>query len=1073
MSNRVKLIAAATAAAAIVLLVTLLAGPDAAPRRPKLTQQELEQLDLGSGDSGKAQTGHFRMPDPDSDRVTWLYWDRITPLDSPGLNDVEKPVTRIVFSPQRVVEITANRGIFQLNDQQNQLQRGSLTGHVVLRLMETADGSDVDLHSDRDVQLRLELEQAEFDLELGELISESPLRVTGPRVDFAGHGLSIHYNQLRDRIDQLVVDHIEKFTLRQTPSSVSKPSPPQSPATPVAGSPASGSMSEPSPPGRGQGEGETSGTVDNKVAQASSALTPTPPHPRNGEREQNNSPPAVQPRRDKPAAPPQPSKAEPTQSQPPTFYCARFEDNVVIDATQRGAHMTGDYLDATFRLESRSDSSPKLVKPRPAASADAPPKVKTPRPESDKPKPAAPAAADDEPVAARQPDEVRIQCSGRMIMKPELQPDQQLLDDPDSVLLALIGARQPVSIRTDEGETVTGQRVDYVTSTGRVRAFASGGASSSAGDSSTAMPLKVQAPQLGELTGKELLLDPSLEAGYVLGPGSLITQTSQEQDQPLRITWRDRLDLTFFVDRRGNAAPARLAAIRTAAFHGDAAVEHPDLRMSADTLSAEMKRSAGQRSRLTGIDAAGHAVLTARDSAKDQRIAINSDNMRIDVITDEQGKEQPSSLHATGNVVAQQPGMVMHTNQLDARMGPQDGEQRLTLLGMDADGGVTVEMDDPAVKLSGSRMALDAVGRQMELFGASGDPARAIRDDGELRGAHLVMEDKTQTVHVIGPGAFTFNTGKQTDDQQPRKLTVTWAQSMLFDQTNGFAHFVDDVVSVAETQSDQSTLSCADLRLNFEKVADSTDEDDQTGGLQIRTATADGNPVFLSRSFTPEAPDTDLTRLRLEGPLMTFDNSPGVELIQVIGQGRMLIEDYRPQEAGNSKSEIRNSKLVQVTGRGQTLFTWNRQLTIDSARRDMLMEGAVQMVHRPTGEQPTEFGEVVTMQCSKLLADFQDAPAGGGWSALGGEQSAKLSMHMIVADRDVMIQQAGRKVTCDRMTYLGEKNTVELAAARDKQVRIEDPLRPVPLVSQAFEWNLDRDEFNVTRPGALTVPLPR
>jgi len=1057
MKRKRMAIAAAVAMAGLVLLVTLLAGPDApavrddgAPHAADLDfDTRFNAGNTGRGDGlglsmpHETEHGELLFTDPQTGRLTRLYWAHMTP-QSRFVYDMTEPMVRIIFNPSRILEVTGDRGHFEINDQENQIQRGTLSGNVTVRLLETQDGSDVDLYSGRDEQLRMTLgDEAEFDMELGELTSESAIRVTGPRVEFSGYGLLLSYNRLRDRIDRLIIDRDVSLRLRPQPQLAASRSAATAEDAAKPQRPVKTDGSAKPPLGRELG-------AERQAAERAEA-TGT---------ESEEAPKPVQ------------------------FYVAHFEKNVVVTADQRDTRMTGDRLDATFTfaggdLTPRNDAPPaRRASARRAQHAHDPTPVDTP------PSGAPSHESSTETPADNDPGEVLITCDGRLFMEPLLDPDADLRDDPKAMLLALVGDTSPAVITTGAGETVTGRRVDYLTTTGRMRAEAGEG---------DVMPMRIRSAALGDLTGRSLHLDPNAAAGVIVGPGSFVTvpresdaDANDPADAPLRLTWEDRLDLAFFTRPR-DSGPDELLAIRTATFRGHARVEHPDFQMTSDELVAHAERADGTGAqRLAAIDAAGRARMTAQRTPDGEPMSIAGDTMHIDVTTDTEGRQQPSRLLAEGDVTAEQPGTTLRTARLDAHLGmvvETEGEPaQLGVTEMTATGGVMIDSDDPAGTLTGDRMVVNGNTRQMELFAAPapgsgpgsgpGNVARVENETSSLSGAHLVMNEGSQTVHVVGAGVFTFLNQPTSDagDGEATLVTVTWAESMHFDQANGYAQFVGEVVTTAESATDQTTLTCDDLRLDFE-----SSDDDEAGtsdtfrGRRIRTATARGGPVFRSRSFDALAPDVDLTRFRLEGPLMTFENTPSHEWVQVIGEGRMLVEDYRATETRSSKPETRNT-AVKVSGKGQTLFTWQRQLTLDAARNDMLMEQNVQMVHRPLGEKPGAFGEVATLSCNKLFADLSASQGMDGWLS---DASPKPNVHMIVADRDVKIAQGRKRAFCDRLAYLGERNAIELAAARGKQVRIEDQDRPVPLTGTGFEWDLDTDAFNLKRPGAMTVPLPQ
>lgn len=1034
MKHKRMAIAAALAVAGVVLLVTLLAGPDAPDTGEALPDVADLQLDtqFKPGTPGGAgfnptvlhQTEHGELlfTDDETGRVTRLYWDKMTPL-SRFTYDMVKPKVRIIFSPSRILEVTGDEGRFEISDRANDIQRGTLSGNVMVRLLETDDGSDVDLHSDRDEQLRMTLgDKAEFDMELGELTSESAIRVTGPRVEFNGYGLLLSYNRLRDRIDRLIIERNVSLRLRAEPSTVAAK----------------------------QAKGDAEAATDDAPKKRPKPEAATKPQTVAAAEADDSE---IEPESE--VASESESEPEPVQ-----FYLATFHDNVVVVADQRGTRMTGARLDATFTFEGGDPSKPKPVKrsaPRPANEAR-----KTPKPD------AAPPAEDTTTQTVEPAGEIFVTCDGRLEMEPFFKPEQDMRADPSAVLLALVGKETPAEIVTEEGETLTGMRFDYLTTTGRIRGLAAEG---------NRLPMRITSTKLGELTGRSFTIDPADATGVVFGPGSLIRQpASDSNDLPLHTTWRDQLDLVFFTESR-RSGPDELLAIRTATFRGEVNVEHPELQLTSDTLTAHAERFGDNDQRITAIDAEGNVRMTAQRVADDKPMSITSGAMHVGVTTDEQGKQQPSRVTATGDVVAQQPGMTLKTQHLDAHLGAvpetEGDEPKLGVTAMTATGGVDVTSEEPAAQLLGERMTVDGVTRQMELFGIEGTPARALRDDAELTGQHLVMSDDDETIHVVGPGDFTFlNTPK--DGAEPTTITVFWTESMHFDQLNGTARFVGDVECLARKTGEETQLTCDDLNMEFERLA-SSDEDGADSAqpfkrVRIRSASAYGHPVLASHSTDPADPDTVLTRFRLtnqpgaEDLRITFEGSPTYERAQVIGRGVMVIEDYRPKTTAASSK----SSQVQVSGRGRTLFTWEKQLDIDTIANEMLMQDGVQMVHQPVGEESGEFGPPVTMSCRQLFADVKQSEGMDNWLS---DDAPKFVIDQILAVGNVVIKQQQREAACDQLTYFGDSDTIILRAVDGKQVRIKDSDQPVPMSGTAFKWGLEKDTIELLKPGAITVPL--
>ncbi len=205
---------------------------------------------------------------------------------------------------------------------------------------------------------------------------------------------------------------------------------------------------------------------------------------------------------------------------------------------------------------------------------------------------------------------------------------------------------------------------------------------------------------------------------------------------------------------------------------------------------------------------------------------------------------------------------------------------------------------------------------------------------------------------------------------------------------------------------------------------------------------------------------------------MTFDGQ--AEQVQVIGKGRMFIEDRRPaspqaegQAEAQAKSEAPANKPalgVHFGGRGQTLFLWSKLLTLDAAKNDVHMKGTVQMVHRPAGAQT-----VVQLDSQRLFADLKDTGGLGRWM---DQQAPQADVQLIRADDTVRVVNGNRTVHADHLQYTEADQLVRLWADDNHMVRIERSDQPTGFSFKAGTWNLRTDKFDAHDLGSSVVPIP-
>lgn len=1037
MNRRPLVIGAATALAAAVLVLSLLAGRahdrKAPAERDPRADRPAGPADVAPGfDPDKAIGDDFTRQRPfetvhrggytvvEGDRKTVMTWDRLTPRPQ-GVSDVTKPLARVYFEPGRVLEIRADEGT--LIAPENQPREGDLRGNVVLTLFETEDGSAVDFESGQDIELQTFLDKATFDLEFGHVESAGDVHLTGPRVEFRGRGLSLTYNELRRRIERLEITQGQSLTFKAEPRSERA----QADATPVATSAATTQPAQPS-----------------EVVDASTAA--------------------------------QAAK----QARARQFYRARFDRNVHVDVEAGEMVMDADALVAIFSMDSSDDeeenAAAKPTRPRSANASQS----RNPNPQSPTPNP--------EPA-------VTITWTGSLLVVPEPEMPRDFASEDDA-LLRLVGS--PAVVRTARQETVVASEIDYLTMSGRIRAVGN-----------IQQPMRIESDRLGVLTGTRLSIDQAAGTGFVVGPGTLAAvsdRPSEAATQPvardLNVAWRDRLDLAFYMDGEAEQRQAdphdirkarKTRAIKSAMFHGNVVVEHPQFDMTGQTLALHLAEPDSGEGDIQAIDASGDVTVAARGETAEETFDIACDELTLAMAVDAQGKSQPQRLIARRQVKAAQPGMVLRAQSLDVAMQPrvmlaaattqptatqpstQPATQpafvsttttqgrlgRIAIQRMIAEDEVSVTLEQQEVQLAGSRLHIDPEADQLELFGSAGSPAKVVRPDATLAGQHIVMHQTSRQLHVNGSGAFDV----QMDQADPTaRLRTTWAKALHYDDAAGQAHFVGSVVATTSTQQNRTRLICDDLQLNLEEVQPASTATTQPADVKtqrrIRLATARDNVVFTAADLSDgvDAAGKPLTQVHLQGPLMTFDGQ--TEQVQVVGQGRLLIQDHRPL-AGDAKPESADG--VNFTGRGDTLFLWQRQLTLDAKRNDMAMHQTVQMIHRPAAG-----GDVVQLDAQHLLADLKDTGGLGMWRSSDGPRP---TVDTIEANDNVRIIQGSKTVTADHLKYAAAEQAAWLWADNGGMVQVSDDTQPAGLSAGQVKWDLLKDRLEAMKLGPGVVPI--
>ncbi len=745
------------------------------------------------------------------------------------------------------------------------------------------------------------------------------------------------------------------------------------------------------------------------------------------------------------------------------FYRAVFTSGVHVEAGRGGppeqqADLRGDELSVLFAIKRNSMRQTD----RQAAATDA----GTPAPGADAPAThaqattAAPEAVEvvGRSLMPHREDDVVVRWSGSLVVRPLMPEDSP--EDSDTLELAVKGT--PAVVQTGRGDSVTGRSLAFYSLGERFIAM---------GDE--AAPLVVRSDELGELTGTQLDLSQLTGEGTVSGAGSITATMASAGDadaapaKPSSIAWTERMTMRFFLDEQAQAGK-RLSAMRHVAFHGGVRVAHEDYTLASERLELTFEQDEEDRTR-----------------------------------------SSPSLLMARGQVAASQPGMTFSAQALDAVLvsndsadvsaGPDAAPAGVATGLADAFGGgsavervtavgdVVVRLEEEQATVRAQRLVALPREQTVDLYGGDLEqapaPAVMTRANSRLAGRHIRLDQTGERVVIQGAGDFRH----QLDaDDAASILAVTWRDSMAFDNQKGEATFVGTVLAESAKQGDTTRLSSGSLQLGFvpepagrdaDAGADNADDAQAEAevALRIRSLVARDDVVFSAATKSARPDGLPRSRILLEGPLLTFVNMPDadpakvVELVTLVGQGRMLVEnndDSPPDAHANLRKPATDASSVNFAGHGATLFLWTGSLALDAARNDMTLTEGVQMIHRPADGLESD---VVQLDCQRLYADLTET---GGLTAFSSRGTPDATLRLITADQAVRLIQGDRQITSDHLRYAADTQQVTLWSD-DGEVELADQAGGSSMSAQAIKWDLANDSFEATQIRGGTAPIKR
>lgn len=964
--------------------------------------------------------------DPKTRRLKLRFMaEKITPLPRYEMQ-VQRPQIFLFLSPSRVIHLVSGTGHFVAPG--NTPQSGEFKDNLVLTVFDSGSERPANLSPDSpDRVLRLELpDGAIFDATRGEVRSAGPVHLVTPGTDQAelsGRGLYMIYNEIAERIDRLVIDSVQVLRLR-----------PGAPGAP-GGSEASGGPGGSEEPSEARNVSERRKGTRSRVAA-----------PKDGQ-----------------------------------LYRFSFERSVRVES--EGELIEADQLEAYVVVVDSGARETGAVTPGSGDGRDA----RATRPE---------AAGDSRSPAPAQESRrgIEITGGGKLVMEPSTAPAEA--KEMDEVFLRFTGAANPVRVELRRSTSLTAQRLDYLDTGRRLTAVGS-----------EAHPLRLDSPQLGRAAALRLVLKLDEQVGRLEGPGyiravapggeekvsgtnsaaetvpdTIMNEKPRALPPDFDIVWSNNAQFEFDT-AQGEADPA----LRSVTFIGAVRIAEPRFALDAEQVTAKFAL-VEEKSELAEIEAIGNVNVEAPDGAAQAEklwmeldpVAGGSPRPRrliaegsagfaskegaiageyLDVVfLAEPAKEEPKGAHATEESAAGRFAADVATITARRKVRLIQKDVRVMCDRLDADntagtavltGSVTIERDSedqPPFKLGVDRLELD---------------------------------QHKKTAYAPSGGLLTFTRATEGDEETPLPISVRWSERMSFDDAAGLVQVTGNVVAEEmKSATEMHTLRAEQLTLELVDpiVVEQTSNkkkkrakaegdllDADLSGRQVKRLVARTNVRVEAREGDANRPGRDLWRFTLRGDRLEYTLAD--EMARMIGPGKMLIEDYRPAgdkaarggTVSSADSSRAGSSLAQVSGRGQTLFTWSKELTFDKINGKMTLDQGVQMTHIPdAGAGPV----TITLDADRLIADMRDSSK----VEVIGMRMGSLDVDHIEALGDVQIKHGTQHIVAHRIYYDGEQKVVTLSGEPQRPVEFTDLKSLNPVRGRVIRWNLETGRREIVEP---------
>ena len=410
------------------------------------------------------------------------------------------------------------------------------------------------------------------------------------------------------------------------------------------------------------------------------------------------------------------------------------------------------------------------------------------------------------------------------------------------------------------------------------------------------------------------------------------------------------------------------------------------------------------------------------------------------------------------------------------------------------------------MRIVADRLRVDMSKEKYRLWGKADFSAQMVMGGYRLVGPYIEIDHARQRVDVKGEGFLEY---LKTEGQLVTASRIDWGEKMFMDNLAGRSHFLGSVKSVSRKERGQiiseHVIRGRRLDIEFKPVPLEKKEDMKTGSGEKKKYFASDQFFLTLRKLTLYGGGFDITKklggpgsayasvISAEGEVIGFRHSAAeiaeekrVERITISGkQSNLYILDRKPAV---NRAGIDAKDRVAMQGSGTTRFDFDGELVVDLKKQMMTMDQSVHMRHLPISKKAKK----MHLRGHRLVARMHRL---GGLRDLvlqwrkeneakkaGQEVESKFAIESLEMLRGknkwtkkierVIVYKDKRQFIADRMMYDAGKNLIIiLPMSKETPTEIYDNGVLRQRIGGHIWWNLQRNEFEVVAPGAITRPL--
>ncbi len=545
------------------------------------------------------------------------------------------------------------------------------------------------------------------------------------------------------------------------------------------------------------------------------------------------------------------------------------------------------------------------------------------------------------------------------------------------------------------------------------------------------------------------------------------------------VSWSEQADFIFATEG-GPQNPTMTSNLEAALFAGDVRITDGSGALDADSARAAFAPQPDGTTSLSRLDCAGN--VRARDA---NDASLSAGRLAVD-FTAVEGRSDPEPIFvaAQQGVVAQQRDARISAANLEARLARDDDDQ-ITVSSFFAQGDVDFLRGSDQVFARAPQLSANVFAQTARLTGAN---AQIGRGPTTISGEQIALDGLGRTVEVFGPGTLTH-----IDDRpgNQAELTTSWTSEMMFDDIAGIADTRGNVDAVLNAPGARDTLAADRLVITLaprdeDSAASSQTEarnikpssadtrDASLGGRRVLGATAYGTaegiagarPATLesrryARDLAQDPAAEAAARVEqlvfLSGQEIIADNT--TERLTVPTAGQLLVLDRREDSSANDRqAEDR---------RGTARFVWNDAMSMDRPSGQVQMDGDVRLTHDRARDR-----QLTDLECQTLIARLRESPASTG-RPLGSSGEIRGELISANARGAVYVQSGEREIIADELDYNAQLGTALATAEAGNVVTAFDSRTGAPVSAERIFWDLIADRIELRGSRGISSPGPR